>query len=89
MIAMSPKIGAAHYEIKASMINMLPSFHGIENEHSYKHFDEFLDVCRMVRINVDDDASKLHLFPFSLKEKVKHWLKSQTSTMRIQSWEEL
>lgn len=42
MAAMGLDIKATHYEIKTSMIIMLPSFHGIENEDLYKHLDEFL-----------------------------------------------
>ncbi|CAN6451408.1 unnamed protein product [Victoria cruziana] len=87
---MGPAIEAAHYEIKASVIKMLPLFHGVEDEDPYYHLDEFLDVCGTVRItNIDDDVLKLRLFPFSLKDKAKYWLKSLTSMIRIQSWEEL
>ncbi|CAN6486690.1 unnamed protein product [Victoria cruziana] len=76
---MRPHIGVAHYEIKASTINMLPSFHRLASEDHYRHLDEFLDVCATVRIShIEDDALRLRLFPFSLKEKAKDWLKSAT-----------
>lgn len=72
MVAMRPEIGATHYEIKAYVINMFSSFYGIENE-PFKHLDKFLDVRGTVRINnINDDALRLCLFPFSLKEKAKH-----------------
>ncbi|CAN6454479.1 unnamed protein product [Victoria cruziana] len=81
---MGPHIGAAHYEIKASTINMLPSFHGLANEDPYYHLDEFLDVCAMVRIShIEDNALRLRLFPFSLKDKAKNWLKSLPPSVRI------
>ncbi|CAN6444762.1 unnamed protein product [Victoria cruziana] len=87
---MGPDIGATQFEIKASVINMLSSFHGIENDDPYRHLDEFIDVCKMVRItNIGDDALRLRLFFFSLKDKARHWLKSLTSKARIQTWEEL
>ncbi|CAN6465560.1 unnamed protein product [Victoria cruziana] len=55
-----PQIGAAHYEIKASTINMLPFFHGLESEDLYHHINEFLDVCSTLRIShIEDDALKL------------------------------
>ncbi|CAN6447758.1 unnamed protein product [Victoria cruziana] len=87
---MGPQIGAAHYEIKASMISMLPSFHGLESEDPYRHLDEFLNVCTTMRINhIEDDALRFRLFPFSLKEKAKHWLKSLLSSVRIATWDDL
>ncbi|CAN6447669.1 unnamed protein product [Victoria cruziana] len=87
---MGPDIGATQFEIKASVINLLPSFHGIENEDPYRHLDEFIDVCGTVRVaSIGDDALRLRLFPFSLKDKARHWLKSLNSKTRIQTWEEL
>ncbi|CAN6445420.1 unnamed protein product [Victoria cruziana] len=74
---MGPLVGAHQYKIKASTINMLPSFHELASEDPYRHLDEFLDVCAMVKINhVEDNALRLRLFPFSLKEKARDWLKS-------------
>lgn len=72
MAAMGLDIRATHYDIKASVIIMLPSFHGIENEDLYKHLDEFLAVCGTLRINnINDDALRLRPFHFSLKESVR------------------
>lgn len=54
---MAPHIRVAHYESKVSIINILSSYHGFENEDPYNNLDEFLDVCGTMRINnVDDDA---------------------------------
>ncbi|CAN6462689.1 unnamed protein product [Victoria cruziana] len=87
---MGPHIGATHYEIKASTINMLPSFYGLASEHPCHHLDEFLDICATVRIShIEDDALRLRLFPFSLKEKAKDWLKSLPPSVRIAIWEDL
>ena len=70
-----PEVPAAQYEIKSSTIQMLPSFYGLTNEDPYKHLDEFLEICSTVKIqNFTDDALKLTLFPFSLKDKAKYWL---------------
>ena len=46
-----PDVGANHFEIKASVIQMLPSFYGLSNEDPYRHLDEFLEICSTVRIN--------------------------------------
>ena len=81
-----PDVGANHFEIKASVIQMLHSFYGLSNEDPYRHLDEFLEICSTVRINnFGDDALKLTLFSFSLKDKAKHWLKA-LETVRITTW---
>ncbi|CAN6455711.1 unnamed protein product [Victoria cruziana] len=57
---MGPQIGAAHYEIKASTINILSSFHDLKSEDPYHHLDEFLDICATIRIShIKDNALRL------------------------------
>ena len=66
-------ITADHFEIKPSTIQMLPIFHGVENENPYKHLDEFKEMCSTVKMaQFSDDALRLKLFPFSLKDRAKH-----------------
>ncbi|CAN6460016.1 unnamed protein product [Victoria cruziana] len=68
----------------------MSSFHGLESEDLYRHLDEFLDICATVRIShIEDDILSLQLFPFSLKEKAKHWFKSLPSSVRIATWDDL
>ena len=70
-----PIVQAAQYEIKPSTIHLLPSFHGLSNEDSYNHIDDFLVICSTVKINnVNSEAFKMFLFPFSLKDKAKYVL---------------
>ncbi|KAI5677163.1 hypothetical protein M9H77_08113 [Catharanthus roseus] len=70
-----PEIEANHFEIKVSIIQILPYFYGLDYENPYKHIDEFLEICSTFKLpNVSDDAIRLRLFPFSLKDKAKHWL---------------
>ncbi|MQM08325.1 hypothetical protein Taro_041178 [Colocasia esculenta] len=83
-----PEIPANHFEIKPGTIQMLPSFYGNPNEVPYRHIDEFLEIFSTVRIqNFIENASRLTLFPFSLKDKAKHWL----GTIRriIRTWPEM
>ncbi|CAN6462394.1 unnamed protein product [Victoria cruziana] len=69
---------------------MVPYFYGLENEDPYHHLDEFLDICATVRIShIEDDALRLQLFPFSLKETAKHWFKYLPTSVRIVTWEDL
>jgi len=73
-------------KIKSSGIQLLPSFYGVTNKDPYKHLEEFLEVCSIVKIqNVSDDALRLTLFPFSLKDKAKNWL--GTLSVTIKSWD--
>ncbi|CAN6487213.1 unnamed protein product [Victoria cruziana] len=85
-----PLVGPNQNEIKAATINMLPSFYGLATEDPYRHLDEFLDVCATVKIShVDDGALRLRLFPFSLKDRARDWLKSLPPTVNIAMWEDL
>ena len=46
----------------------------------------FLDICDMLRVNgVPDDAIRLRLFPFSLKDRAREWLNS-LPTGSISDW---
>ena len=84
-----PQITATHYEIKPSTIQMLPTFYGLSNEDPYKHLDEFLEIGSTLKMqHVTEDALRMRLFPFSLKEKAKHWLNSLEPNT-ITSWAQL
>ena len=84
-----PPVEATQYEIKSSIIQMLPSFYGLSNEDPYKHLKEFLEICSTVKIhNFSDDALRLKLFSFSLKDKAKYWLHTLDS-MTISTWDQL
>jgi hypothetical protein len=45
-----PNVTAAHYELKSSIIQMLPSFYGLNNEDPYKHLDKFLEICTTIKL---------------------------------------
>ncbi|KAI5649842.1 hypothetical protein M9H77_35847 [Catharanthus roseus] len=82
-----PKIEANHFKIKASTIQMLPSFYGLDSENPYKHIDEFLEIRSTFKLpSVTYDAIRLRLFPFSLKDKAEHWLHTRD---RVGSWAEM
>ncbi|CAN6487325.1 unnamed protein product [Victoria cruziana] len=69
---------------------MLPSFHGLANEDPYRHLDLFLEVCATVKItHVEDGALRLRLFPFSLRDRARDWLKSLPPSISIDTWEDL
>jgi len=84
-----PNVTVANYEIKSSIIQMLPSFYGLNNEDPYKHIDEFLEICSTIKMHgFSEDALRMRLFLFSLKEKAKHWLKSLEPNI-VTSWTQM
>lgn len=79
----------ANYEIKSSIIQMLPSLYGLNNEDPYQHIDEFLEICSTIMLQgFSKDALRMRLFPFSLKDKAKHWLKSLEPNS-VTSWTQM
>ena len=84
-----PATNATHFELKPSIIQLLPSFYGLEREDPYMHVKDFLEICSTFRFqNFSEESVKLRLFPFSLKDKAKAWLNS-LQTGSITSWDEL
>jgi hypothetical protein len=68
-----PNVMVANYETKSSIIQMLPSFYGHNNEDPYKHIDEFLEICSSINLHgFSKDVLRMRLFPCSLKDKGKH-----------------
>jgi hypothetical protein len=66
---------------------MLPLFYGLSTEDPYKHLDEFIEICSTIRLrNFSEDALRMRLFPFSLKDKAKYLLNS-LETNSIISWD--
>ena len=75
------------FEIKHSLIQMLPSFYRLEYENPFKHVDAFLEICSTVVLNnISNNALHLHLFSLSLKDKAKGWLDTKTN---ITTWDQL
>ena len=84
-----PLTTAAHFELKPGVIQLLPTFYGLEKEDPYHHVKEFLDICATFRFqNFSEESIKLRLFPFSLKDKAKAWLNS-LEVGSITSWDTL
>ena len=53
------------------------------------HIRNFIEICDTFKFNgVSEDAVKLRLFPFSLRDKAKGWLHSLPAGS-ITTWEEL
>ena len=87
-----PAIQANNFEIKPAIIQMIQQtvqFGGLSQEDPSVHIANFLEICDTFKHNgVTDDAIRLRLFPFSLRDKAKVWLNSLPPSL-ITTWEEL
>ena len=76
-----PSINSNNFEIKPSLIQIIQNtvqFFGMTKEDPNDHISEFLKFCDTIKMNgVTEDALRLRLFNFSLKDKAKIWLKTQ------------
>ncbi|KAJ6724729.1 hypothetical protein OIU85_022627 [Salix viminalis] len=65
------------FNLKPGMIQLLPTFHGMDSENPYIHIKEFEEVCNtFIDRTCTEETIRLKLFPFSLKDKAKLWLNS-------------
>ncbi|KAL5542568.1 hypothetical protein UlMin_010278 [Ulmus minor] len=86
-----PAVQANNFEIKPSFIQMVQSnqFGGMSKDDPNAHIAYFLEVCDLYKINgVSDDAVRLRVFPFSLRDRAREWLNSVPSES-ITTWDEL
>ncbi|XP_026402190.1 uncharacterized protein LOC113297822 [Papaver somniferum] len=75
------------FDIRASTIQALPNFYGMENENPYYHIRDFEELCGTMKFKyLADEYLKLRLFPFSLKDKAKSWLNALTPSS-ISTWD--
>jgi hypothetical protein len=80
---------ASHFNFKPDIIQLLPSFHGLDLENLYLHLREFEEVCNTYNdLNCSMNTIRLKLFSFSLKDKAKTWLQNLRSGF-IHAWDEM
>ena len=86
-----PPILANNFELKSITLQLLQGvqFTGLPHEDPNAHILNFLELCNTMKYNGGiDDAIRLQLFPFSLKDKAKHWLTTEPPDS-ITSWDKL
>ncbi|KAK8997958.1 hypothetical protein V6N11_012493 [Hibiscus sabdariffa] len=81
-----PEFEAEHFELKPMMFNMLNTlgqFGGSPAENAGQHLKSFLEIFNSFKIHgVSNDVLKLKLFPYSLRDKAKDWLRSEITSFR-------
>ena len=84
-----PDVMATHYGIKPSTIQSLPTFLGLTHENPYDFLSKFQTISSAMQLTrFTKDALRMHLFPFTLKERAKHWFQS-LELDSITSWDQL
>ncbi|XP_021844851.2 uncharacterized protein [Spinacia oleracea] len=86
-----PAVTASHFELKLEFIQFISndSFSGSPNDCPVSHIDSFLEKCDTMKINnISDDAIRLRLFSFSLRDKAKEWLRDEGAGS-FDTWDKL
>ncbi|KAG8491555.1 hypothetical protein CXB51_014801 [Gossypium anomalum] len=87
-----PAIATNNFELKPNTIQMIQQFvhfDGLQDEDPNAHLANFLEFYDTFKINgISDDAIRLRLFPFSLRNKAKQWLNSLPRGS-ITTWEQM
>nr|KAJ0198196.1 hypothetical protein LSAT_V11C700362320 [Lactuca sativa] len=78
-----------HVEVRPQLISVLPVFRGHKTDDPYNHLYECLAIANAnTPRGTNRDSFRLHLFPFTLKEKAKYWFTS-LAPHSITTWEQL
>ena len=71
---------ASPFNFKPDIIQLLPSFRGLDLKNPYLHLREFKKVYNIYNdLKCSMNTIRLKLFPFSLKDKAKTWLQNLRS----------
>jgi hypothetical protein len=67
-----PPTNATHYDLKPHVIQMLPSFYGLDHENPYSHVKKFRSITATTKFqNFSEESVNLRLFPFPLHDRAK------------------
>src|SRR4030043_447589 len=86
-----PAVEANNFEIKLALLNIVQQNQcsRLPTEDPNLHLSSFLRVCGTLKANgVTSEAIRLHLFPFSLRDRASAWFHS-LETGSISDWNQL
>ncbi|KAL4276113.1 hypothetical protein AHAS_Ahas20G0174700 [Arachis hypogaea] len=67
-----------NFELKNSLINLLPKYHGLSGQYPIRHLRDFQVACCMARRHgADEVAIMVFAIPLSLEGQAKTWFYSQ------------
>jgi hypothetical protein len=70
-----PLTNATHFDLKSHVIQLLPSFYGLDQENLYAHMKKFRNICATTKFqNFSKESVHLRLFPFSFHDRATVWL---------------
>ena len=84
-------INANNFELKPALISMVQQnqYGGLPSEDPNTHLNMFMEIADTIKLNgVTQDAIRMRLFPFSLRDRARAWLHS-IEPGSIGTWEEL
>nr|GEX75103.1 reverse transcriptase domain-containing protein [Tanacetum cinerariifolium] len=88
---MISEILAENFEIKTNLLQLVQAnkFHSRENDNPHTHISNFKRMTTTLKYrDVPNDAIKLMLFPYSLKDRARIWYEKEPPNL-ILTWEDL
>ncbi|KAL2525542.1 Uncharacterized protein Adt_10596 [Abeliophyllum distichum] len=87
-----PAFGRNDFQLRADLINLFSNhlqFYGKTNENPNTHLSRFLRMCHNFQFQgVNEDAIRLRLFPYTLRDGALEWLDSEPHAS-ITTWDDL
>ena len=73
-----PPVQSNNFEIKPTIVGLMwQNQFGGSPLDPHAHITSFIQICDIFKVNgPSDDAIRLRLFSFSLRDKAAHWLSS-------------
>ncbi|XP_016178115.1 probable serine/threonine-protein kinase tsuA [Arachis ipaensis] len=76
-----------NFELKNSLINLLPKYHGLPGQDPIRHLRDFQVACSTARRHgADEIAIMVFAFPFSLEGSAKEWFYFQPEEV-VTEWD--
>jgi hypothetical protein len=80
-----PPINATHFDLKLHVIQLLPSFYGLDHENPYGHVKKFKDICATFKFqNFSEESIILDFSFFLFMIKLGHgWIPTRPGLLHL------